>query len=365
MELSIKGTRNLSSLRQSIYSRCSNSSKTSPYSIGKFFQSTSIVNSPAPSQVRKKLNRIPVSNFSHRITQQISSPKPFRKSLKQRQQQLKTHFSAINLQQKHLTALILNSREKNIDTIVENHDSFSERYIPSKHKFSHKLIGDIQLPRKFFNIIPQEKELEKARLIRTKPKPLQISPSVLNISYKNLQKSYQNKIHDRYRRAMSSIKHYKILKIDPMIIHKIHEFLPGVPYGIPKSKEFLIACKEGNSEDVVLMLEANKWLAHVFDSSGQSSLHWAVKRGHLKIAMILIAAGTWVDNLDFAGRSPLFIAVKVQNVDMINVLLMKNANVRIKTRAGTSIFERINSVVIKSLLDKHIKKLGVIEKIIG
>lgn len=299
MELSLKGTKSLSSLRQSLYSRCSNSGKTSPYSVGKFFQSSSIVNSPAPSQIRKKLNRIPVSNLSRRVTLQISSPKPFRKSLKQRQQQLKTHFSAINLQQRQLTARILNSREKNIDTIVENHDSFSERYIPSKHKFSHKLIGDIQLPRKFFNIIPQEKELEEARTVRIKPNLLQISPSVLNIPYENLQKVYQNKINDRYRRAMSSIKHYRILKIDPMIVYKIRDFLPGVPYGIPKSKEFLTACKEGNVEDVALMLEANKWLAHVFDSSGQSSLHWAAKRGHLKVARILIVAGTWVDNLDF------------------------------------------------------------------
>lgn len=299
MELSLKGTKSLSSLRQSLYSRCSNSGKTSPYSVGKIFQSSSIVNSPAPSQIRKTLNRIPISNLSRRVTLQISSPKPFRKSLKQRQQQLKTHFSAINLQQRQLTARILNSREKNIDTIVENHDSFSERYIPSKHKFSHKLIGDIQLPRKFFNMIPQEKELAEARTVRIKPGPLQISPSVLNIPYENLQKVYQNKINDRYRRAMSSIKHYRMLKIDPMIVHKISDFLPGVPYGIPKSKEFLTACKEGNVENVILMLEANKWLAHVFDSSGQSSLHWAVKRGHARVAKILIAAGTWVDNLDF------------------------------------------------------------------
>ncbi|OMJ73303.1 hypothetical protein SteCoe_28056 [Stentor coeruleus] len=160
---------------------------------------------------------------------------------------------------------------------------------------------------------------------------------------------------------MSCIRHYASLKIDPMILTKINEILPGVPYGIGNSREFLTACKEGNHEKVTLMLESNKWFAHIFDGSGQSALHWAVRRGHTRIVRILLAAGTWIDSLDYIGRSPLFLAVRAENLEMIDLLLLNKASFRVKTRAGTRIFEGVTRAEVKALFHKHLKKVGFAE----
>ena len=220
------------------------------------FRST--VSSPHLETKKSLLNKIPFANTSRRSYISITHNKNHFKNLKQKQIQLKNHFSLINSEQRLLTAKIVSAREKHIDTIIEKVDSFNERYSPSKHKFFHKLIGEVQLPRKFFNIIPQEKELEQIRnikheIIKEDIKPVEITPKV-----EQLHRLSRIMVADRFRKALSSIKHYKEMKIDSMIIPKLNEYLPGVPYGLPKSKEFLNACKEGNLEAVIAMIELNK-----------------------------------------------------------------------------------------------------------
>ena len=85
------------------------------------------------------------------------------------------------------------------------------------------------------------------------------------------------------------------------MIQKLKNYLPGVPYGLPKSEEFLIACKEGNLEEIQALFEVNKWLVHVFDISGQTGLHWAVKRKHKHVAEFLLQSGIWIDVTDYVN----------------------------------------------------------------
>lgn len=246
------------------------------------------------------LNKFPLSHRSHRILAPITSSRTSQINLKQRQQQLKKYFSVVSTQQRLLTAKIISARDKNIDTIIENHDSFNERYSPNKHKFSHKLIGEVQLPRKFFNMTPQEKELEEFCHVKFSRIPEEKTlEKKKNLEVENFKKNAMSKSKERLRKVLTTIKHYKTIKIDPAVLPKIMQYLPGVPYGLSGSKEFLFACKEGDLDKVSVMIEENKWLVHVFDNSGQSALHWAIKRNHLAIAKLLLQNGGWIDNTDF------------------------------------------------------------------
>ncbi|OMJ68689.1 hypothetical protein SteCoe_33796 [Stentor coeruleus] len=361
MEFSLKGSKTSQSQRKSVYSNCTTLKNPLKSLSSNPFKTSSTLGTPSIYQNKGFLNKFPISTLSHRATLQIFHQKPFRKSLKIRQQQLKTYFSTINLQQRQLTNKIFTTRVKNIDPKVENTDYLSGRYSPSKHKFTHNLIGELQLPRKFFTTAAQDKFAELNTNTPTKINDKE--PIIKNkpVTSQNLKKSHNLKIKERYRRVMSCIKHYSSLKIDPMILTKIHEILPGIPYGIGNTREFLTACKEGNNEKVTLMLESNKWLAHTFDGSGQCALHWAVRRGHVKTVKILLAAGTWIDSLDYVGRSPLFLAVRGENLEMIDFLLSNKANFCVKTRAGTRIFEGVTRTEVKNLFCKHLKKLGFME----
>lgn len=298
MEFSIKGSKSSIPQRKHTYSHCTTLKSSLKSLSSNPLKSVSTLSTPSIFQNKGFLNKVPISNLSHRATLQIFQ-KPFRKSLKIRQQQLKTYFFSINLQQRQLTNKIFTTRVKNIDPKVENTDHLSGRYSPSKHKFTHNLIGELQLPRKFYTTAAQDSLAEGSPNISDKNNGK--SPIIKNnqISSQNFERVHKMKIKERIRRIMSCIRHYASLKIDPMMLPKIHEILPGVPYGIGNSREFLTACKEGNSEKVILMLESNKWFAHTFDGSGQSALHWAVRRGHGKIVRILLAAGTWIDSLDY------------------------------------------------------------------
>jgi hypothetical protein len=250
---------------------------------------------PSPPQ-RHPLNRYPISKLSHRNMPPLYISKPQSLSIHENQAKLSKIFYSANQDQRQLTFKLLSSRENEIDAIIENNDSFTDRYSPTKHKFSHKLIGELQLPRKFFNINPSEKYFSSTSSIFPS-KPLKF-PELLKKTVTSARVEHE-RLKEIRRKGMTSLNHYKKLRIDPSIAPRLKEFLPGVPFGHGKSEEFLAACKEGNMEKVMSFLEMNKWLAHVFDGSGQTGLHWAVKRKQGMVARALIIAGIWVDVCDF------------------------------------------------------------------
>lgn len=306
-----------------------------------------------------RLNKFPLSKVSHRAMVPIYISKPKKLSICEKQQRLRKIFSVANMDQRMLTAKILGFRDNAVDTIVENNDSFNDRYCPTKHKFSHKALGEVQLPRKYFTI----NKCERLFSFSTQDNFFtnDEGSKLLHKPIKNSAKFDLNTLKELRRKALTSIKHYKKLRIDPAIIHKLTEYLPGVPYGQAKSEEFLTACKEDNIELVIALLEANKWLVHVYDKSGQTGLHWAVKRKHINIARLLIQNGLWVDVTDYVipiqiGRTSLFIAVKNEDTEMVAFLMSQKATPSIRTRAGSNMFEGLTDPTIRSLLIKKAKR---------
>lgn len=104
---------------------------------------------------------------------------------------------------------------------------------------------------------------------------------------------------DVMRKVLAAACHYKVLNMKSVSLNRIKECFPGVPYGLKDSKKFVKFVKEGEIFAVAKMLQDNKWLAHTFDMSGQTALHWAVIRGHFEIVKMLLEYKAFVDVNDF------------------------------------------------------------------
>ena len=104
---------------------------------------------------------------------------------------------------------------------------------------------------------------------------------------------------DVMRKVLAAACHYKVLNLKSVSLNRIKECFPGAPYGLKDSKKFVKLIKEGELFAVAKMLQNNKWLAHTFDMSGQTALHWAVIRGHFEIVKMLLEYKAFVDVNDF------------------------------------------------------------------
>lgn len=336
---------------------------SSPYSTLRFVDKANT--SIKKYNQKKKLNNVPLPSASHRAIKPSSSCVFTPVSLENKRKQLKTYFSRVNSDQRMLTTKILRESQNKQEIKPDNDNSFFDRYDSKRLTFTHKLIGKVNLPRVVFNVIPQEKELETIRspLIKPPPKPYLLK-SVQAMTGALNTKNPSRKA-ELSRKALTTFSHFKQLKSDLPTTEKVIECLPGTSYGLPKSKIFLEACRDGHSETVNKLLKSNKWLAHVFDSTGQSGLHWSVKRGHIQIAGLLLKFGACIDTTDYViskqvGRSPLFVAVKSNNADFVRFLIYHKANLKTITRAGTSVFDIAKNIVIQTLLTKYQKSLPLL-----
>lgn len=336
---------------------------SSPYSTLRFVDKSNT--SMKKYNEKKKLNNVPLPSASHRAIKPSNSCVFTPVSLENKRKRLKNFFSRVNSDQRMLTTKILRESQGKQEIKPDNDNSFFERYDSNRLTFTHKLIGKVNLPRVVFNVIPQEKELETIRspIIKPPPKPCQLK-SVQALTG-SLNTNNPSRKAELSRKAFTTFLHYKQLKNDLPTTEKVIECLPGFSYGLAKSKIFLEGCRDGQLETVSKLLKSNKWFAHVFDSNGQSGLHWSVKRNHIQIAVLLLKFGAWVDTTDYVitiqvGRSPLFVAVKSNNAEFVRFLIYHKANLKTITRAGTSVFDIAKNIVIQTLLTKYQKSLPLL-----
>lgn len=186
-------------------------------------------------------------------------------------------------------------------------DSFDEKYNPKTHEFFHKVIGKIQISMNSFRLgtssVLQEDSQNyfqsgsPASVIEKKVFSTQNSPRTLfEISSQKI--LYLSKF-EIMRKVFAAVSHYKNLNLHQLSTKRIYEYFPGVPYGIKNSQNFIKAVKDGDLFKVAKMLHECKWLAHVFDYTGQTPLHWAVIRNHFDIAKLLLELKAFVDVNDY------------------------------------------------------------------
>ncbi|OMJ90772.1 hypothetical protein SteCoe_6751 [Stentor coeruleus] len=260
-------------------------------------------------------------------------------------------------------------------TPIRKKDSFEERYTPNQRAFFHNLIGKVSLPTPSFrmtdiyqkdqpsdlfleDIYPLESETQNPKTPILTENPvftpiLSIDPiPPIKIPDFMLVPPISNKF-SKIRKLISSLRHYEQLGLHKLSRNRIFQFFPGIPYGLPQSKVFMKACKNGEAYKVKVMLEKNKWLAHIFDYSGQTPLHWAVIRNNFEITEMLLKIGSYVDVGDYIGRTGAFIAAKNGNLKILELLYYFKSNLSIATRAGTRISDVAVDQSVKNFLLKR------------
>ena len=182
-------------------------------------------------------------------------------------------------------------------------DSFDTRYQPQKHLFYHKLIGEIRLPIKNFKLSSQKAKAEDLPVTKSNyfqnPSLHSHPHQIATVLIPNIQiGSFLIKSLTRptlYRKILSASKHYKDLQLFKISFKRFKEFIPGRPFAFKNSKKFIKACKDGEILTVNYLLQSNKWLAHAYDYSGLTALHWAVIRNKVDVVKSLIAHKAFVD----------------------------------------------------------------------
>jgi hypothetical protein len=265
--------------------------------INKHFKLFHVIN--RNNTTKESLHTRPVSTRSNRFHSTEKNLTLNFLNLKQKQQDLKNYFSSVSARQKKIVTRLTAEKNKIPHPESGQKNSFDQRYAPENQKFYHKLIGTIKLPRKFIKIKPSESDKALSRVLSYKsPNILHLTKPAPSNAIQKLQKINFFSKPGMIRKVLSSSSHYKILKLSLLPLRKVLECFPGVPYGLPMSKKFIKACKEGDCEAVSSFLESNEWLVHSFDYSGQSGLHWVVLRGCYKVLEILLRHNAYIDSTD-------------------------------------------------------------------
>lgn len=89
-------------------------------------------------------------------------------------------------------------------------------------------------------------------------------------------------------------------------------------------------------------------------------LHYACTNGHLSVAEFLIARGAQVDALSPSDTTPLMMAIRAGNIQLVRLLLENGADIRIRNHQGFSaidVAELFNQEEIRDGLKARWKKL--------
>jgi ankyrin repeat protein len=129
--------------------------------------------------------------------------------------------------------------------------------------------------------------------------------------------------------------------------------MPDKPFSKPRAIDFLRACKSRNINYLKEMIAEDKWIVHVYDSSGENGLHWACKRDSIEVVRALLDGGCFVDSRDYAGRTPLYIAVRYNSEGCVQMLLENKAAINLSSYSGRKIFDVLQRSSMKSILKRY------------
>jgi hypothetical protein len=102
---------------------------------------------------------------------------------------------------------------------------------------------------------------------------------------------------------------------------------PSRPFQNPKSVEFIEAAKLGKSDRISeLLVKESPLLVYEYDHFRLTALHWAAIRNLTSCGSVLLTNNSFTNGVDSYGRSPLYYAIKSQNVILVYMMLVKHAS---------------------------------------
>ncbi|KAJ3037318.1 Enoyl-CoA delta isomerase 2, mitochondrial [Rhizophlyctis rosea] len=110
-----------------------------------------------------------------------------------------------------------------------------------------------------------------------------------------------------------------------------------------KDKTIFQWAEEGNTSEVLGMLNRHEKDINDVDEAGMTVLHWASDRGHMDLASTLLQRGASPNAQDLDGQTPLHYAVTVEHSDLVRLLATSGANASVEDVDGQSAMEAASS----------------------
>ena len=243
-------------------------------------------------------------------------------------------------------------------------DSFSKYYLPQQHKYVNQRVGEIQLPVPMFQLIPpivEELPFAKSLPVSSRLKTNFNYQSAENLltELKTYKLQFERRVVNRRRALERCVRDLRAMGITPEDLMTTRYTLKDEPYAQPKSGEFLAACKIGDEWTARRLLEKNKYLVLVYDTTHATALHWAAKRNNVHIIALLMR---WKAMLNFqdqvtttqSGQTALYHAAKSGSYEAVRDLCSLKADPRRQTLTGDTALRVSKDPAISNLLKKAV-----------
>lgn len=100
---------------------------------------------------------------------------------------------------------------------------------------------------------------------------------------------------------------------------------PGFKPATEESSKILTACKEGNVDKVIELLEINNADPNERDSNGSTLLMHAITIGSIDLVKVLVTHGAEINAINFRRATPLSFAYEINNKEIIDYLTLLGA----------------------------------------
>lgn len=269
----------------------------------------------------------------------------------------KRHF--IRYQTPDLKTSSINSNTTDSPQPISKYDFVFDQ---KNRKIKAPLIGEIYLGREEFHIISPKTE-NPPMIPKTSYHKVNLSTPEIATSFINESKNMFTRKRSYVHCLRKSIKELKSLNLQPHDYDNIEKVIPSHSYHQQHSVSFLKAIKCGAIATVRNLLRESPYLVHTYDDIGMTGLHWCALRSRTDIASILIAHRAIIDALDCAHRTPLFLAVKTGNFDVIRFYLINKADPFIMPNYKKRLIQYTKKYAILELLKKAMLYHKMIKKL--
>ena len=202
----------------------------------------------------------------------------------------------------------------------------------------------------------ENKDLKEKNDVINNYQKKKINKRSMSNANKSALKMKKDKSEDNIPQRFLKLKKIsEYLESNGMTIFEIIEHNPFQrrPYQISKGDKFLKAVMFQQYDNVREALQTSHDYLFVFDYYGQTCYHWAAKLGNIKMLNILLDYGKFLNQKDFKGRTPLYLAAVNNNKEVCEYLLRHGANIHLKDNNGNGAPDVAGSKELKYFLQDY------------
>ncbi|KAL5259914.1 hypothetical protein ACHWQZ_G010136 [Mnemiopsis leidyi] len=172
---------------------------------------------------------------------------------------------------------------------------------------------------------------------------------LLNIPSREIVEVKSEQYEDKYIIYFESPSRNKLLKAGAKLLYQV---FPGSPTQCERA--LFKAVKSGELDTVEKLIRFYKcdpsFVNATYRDTGNSSLHFAVKGAHFKIALFLLESGAGVNMQNKILQTPLFLAVEALDRQMASLLIEWGADIYIKNINNIDVIKLSRNDALKEFL---------------